>query len=62
MDGLYQIVPSSVASGSCGLDPGVGVVHSLNETCAGPETISPWAFGLSGIFRKIRRQSVELTI
>src|SRR5208283_3967228 len=47
---VYQIVPSSDASGSCGREPGVGSAHSLNVTCAGPATIAPCGLAFSGKF------------
>ena len=47
---VYQIVPSSAASGSCGREPGVGSVHSRNVTCAGPARTAPCGLDFSGKF------------
>src|SRR5229473_3800310 len=46
----YQTAPSRVASGSCGRDPGVGTVHTLIETRAGPGRSTPAGFDFSGKF------------
>ena len=45
---VYQRAPSTVASGSCGRDPGVGTGHSLNETFTGPGITTPTGLGFSG--------------
>lgn len=44
----YQIMPSGVAHGSCGREPGVGTGHSVIAACTAPETIAAAGFGFSG--------------
>jgi len=48
-------MPSGVASGSCGREPGVGVSHCLKSTWAGPATTT--GFGRSSPLKFTLRYS-----
>src|SRR6478736_622514 len=45
---VHQIAPSSVARGSCGREPRDGTIHSLNDTCTLPGTITDFGRFFSG--------------
>src|SRR5262249_62249662 len=45
---VHQIMPSAVASGSCGRDPRLGTIHSLMLTCTGPGMITAVGRGFAG--------------
>src|SRR5215471_6874208 len=44
----HHSAPSGVASGSCGREPGVGVLHCLNLTWTGPPILAGAGRGFSG--------------
>jgi len=44
----HHSVPSGIASGSCGREPGVGVAHSRNFTLTGPSITTGFGRAFSG--------------